>query len=82
MVRDQFMSFYDYMMNYPHRLPDRLALAAELRNLAKYHHEVKEIDSMMDLFMVSRLLKGDAAIEAASGGLWCEYCTACNRPTS
>lgn len=70
------ITFYDYMMHYPHQLPDRLALAAEMEQLARNHREVMEIDSLMDLMNVSRLLQGERSTEAASGSLWCEYCAA------
>lgn len=73
-------SFYSYMMQYPHKIPDRLALAKELRRLSKDHPEVKAIDSMTDLFLMSSLLKDHKAHEAVSGGLWVEYCMACGRP--
>ena len=74
------ITFYDYMMHYPHQIPDRLALAAELRRLAPYHEEIKEIDSLMDLMTAGRLLSPGKASDAASGSLWCEYCAASGHP--
>ena len=76
----RFMSFYKFMLRYPHQLPDRIALAAELKRLAPDHKEVKEIDSMMDMMLIARILKDEQAINAVSGSLWCEYCAACGRP--
>ena len=70
------INFFDYMMNYPHQFPDRLALAAEMKQLARNHEEVKEIDCLMDLMTFSRLLEDPRAVEAASGSLWFEYCAA------
>lgn len=79
---NRIISFYQYMMDYPHSFPDRLALAAEMQRLASDYPEIERIDSMMDLFNISRLLKDGQALEAVSGNLWCEYCAASGHEVS
>jgi len=74
------MSFYEYMMHYPHDIPERLALAENMKKMAPRHKELREIDSMMDLFLAERYLTDDEAAKGITGSLWCEYCIACNRP--
>ena len=76
----RIITFYEYMMDYPHQIPARLALAHELGKLARHHEEVKKIDSLMDLMMVSRLIESGPAHDAASGSLWCEYCAVSGHP--
>lgn len=75
----QSMSFYEYMVNCPHRLPEQRVLAYEMRELAKWHKEIKEIDSMIDMFRASQLLHSDMAYDAVTGSLWCEYCAVSGR---
>ena len=72
----KIVSFYDYMMIYPHKIPGRLALAAEMRRLSRRHKEVKEIDCIVDMMAMVHLLKDQTAADAVSGNLWCEYCAA------
>lgn len=76
----EIISFYDFMVSYPHQLPERIALAAELQRLVPAHNEVKEIDSMVDLMLVSELIQNSKAFKAISGGLWCEYCAVSGHP--
>ena len=75
------MTFYRFMQEYPHTDPDRVALAAHMKQLAKRHTEVKKIDSLVDLKIVASYMTNPAALRAVEGGtLWCEYCAACNHP--
>lgn len=74
------ISFYQFMIHYPHDDPDRLALAANMRELAPKHKELKEIDSLVDLMVASRMLTSNKAKRAVTGSLWCEYCTMTGHP--
>ena len=68
------MSFYDYMMHFYLKDPDRYALAYNMRKLSHRHKEFKEIDSLTDLMIAAQLLTDPDAKAAVSGDLWCEYC--------
>lgn len=68
------MSFYDYMMHFYLKDPDRYALAYNMRKLAPRHKEFKEIDSLTDLMIAAEHLTDPDARAAATGSLWCEYC--------
>lgn len=75
------MSFYDFMLhNYIIDI-DRYTLAVHMRELARKHPEIKQIDSMTDLMIAAQEVFTDpAAREAATGSLWCEYCCRVGRP--
>lgn len=68
------ITFFDYMMRYPHKLPDRLRLAAEFRRLSRFAPEIKKIDSLSDLMIAAQMIDDPMIAETASGPLWCEYC--------
>ena len=77
------MTFYQYMMHYPHKFPARLALAAELGRLAKVPQlkdQITKISSLSDLMSASLLIEDSLLAVEASGSLWCEYCAAVGRP--
>jgi hypothetical protein len=68
-------SFYDWMMHFYLKDPDRYALAYNMKALSTKHHELKQIDSLTDLMIAAETVLTDPdAIKAATGGLWCEYC--------
>ena len=70
----KMMSFYDYMMHFYLKDPDRYALAYNMKKLAPRHKELKEIDSLSDLMIASQCLTDPDARAAVTGSLWCEYC--------
>ena len=76
----KIITFYEYMMHYPHQIPDRLALAAAMSRLAPHHEEIKKIDSLMDLMAAGRLLAPGKEADAVSGSLWYEYCAVSGHP--
>jgi len=79
----RIITFYQYMMHYPHKSPARLELAAELCRLAKlpqFKDQITKIDSLSDMMSASMLVEDPMAADEASGSLWCEYCTAAGRP--
>lgn len=76
----KIMSFYDYMIKFYLKDPDRYALAYALRRLAPGHKEVKQIDSMTDLMIVADMISDPDARAAATGSLWCEYCCISGHP--
>jgi hypothetical protein len=70
----KIMSFYDFMMHFYLKDPDRYALAYNMKKLAPRHKELKEIDSLSDLMIASQCLTDPDARAAVTGSLWCEYC--------
>ena len=76
----KIMSFYDYMMHFYLKDPDRYALAYNMRKLAPRHQELKQIDSMSDLMLSASILTDPDARAALTGSLWCEYCTVTGHP--
>lgn len=80
MKKKRIVSFYQYMMHYPYKDPGRRALAANIKELAPQHPELKEIDSLADLMIYTAVLTDYEAREAVTGGLWCEYCTVTGHP--
>lgn len=80
MARKRIMSFYDFMMAFYLKAPDRYALADNMRRLSKRHPELKQINSLADLMMATSILTDPDAKAAVTGSLWCEYCTRTGRP--
>lgn len=79
--KKQPMSFFDFMQHYYNIDFGRYTLAVHMQKLARKHPEVKQIDSLSDLMMAAQEVFTDpSAKEAASGDLWCEYCTRVGRP--
>ena len=76
----KIMSFYDFMMHFYLKDPDRYALAYNMRKLAPRHSELKQIDSLKDLMMSASVLTDPDARAAVTGSLWCEYCTVSGHP--
>lgn len=77
----RIISFYDYMMRFYLKDPDRYALAYEMRRLATRHPQIKKIDSLSDLMIAAETtLKDPDAKKAATGDLWCEYCAVTGHP--
>lgn len=74
------MTFYEYMMHFYLKDPDRYALAYNMRKLAPRHKELKEIDSLSDMMMATSILTDPDAREAVTGSLWCEYCAVTGHP--
>lgn len=74
------MNFYQWLQKFPHKDPGRIALARHLKDLGKRHTEVKKIKTFYDLMTVATYVTDGEAFKAISGVLWCEYCTATNRP--
>ena len=72
------MSFYEYMMAYPHKTPERKAFAKELKWMAQNDERYKHIDSLSDYMIVT--LDDPFLCEALSPHLWFEYCTICGHP--
>ena len=80
MGKKGIMSFYDYMMHFYLKDPDKYALAFELKRLAPRHKELKQIDSLTDLMIAADVLTDPDAKAAVTGSLWCEYCVKTGRP--
>lgn len=80
MMSKKQMSFYDFMQKYYLVDEDRHALAANMKKLSRKHPELKQIDSLSDLMILSSLLTDPDARAAVSGDLWCEYCFRTGRP--
>ena len=80
MGKKKVMSFYDFMMHFYLKDPDRYALAHNMKQLAPRHQELKQIDSLTDLMLASSILTDPDAREAVTGSLWCEYCVRAGRP--
>ena len=76
----KIMSFYDFMMHFYLKDPDRYALACNMQKLAPRHPELKQIDSMPDLMIAAGFLTDPDAKSAVTGALWCEYCTISGHP--
>lgn len=76
------LTFYEYMQHFYKKDCGRCALAHELYRLAPRHKELREIDSLCDLMIAARVLKDPDARDAATGSLWCEYCTVAGRPVA
>lgn len=74
------MSFYDFMMHFYLKEPDRYALAYDMKRLSRRHPELKEINSLTDLMAAADLFDDREVKAAASGDLWAEYCARCGRP--
>lgn len=74
------ITFFEFMQHYPHTDPDRLALAANMQQLAPKHKDLEEIDSLVDLMIASKILTDNKAKRAVTGALWCEYCTISGHP--
>ena len=70
------MTFWQYMMRFPHEDPVRLKLAADMKKNAPKHRELKTIDSRTDLMTARQYLTDPEAMEACDGDLWCEYLAA------
>jgi len=81
MAREKkIMSFYDYMMHFYLKDPDRYALAYNMKKLAPRHPELKQIDSLPDLMIAADCLTDRDARAAVTGSLWCEYCAVTGHP--
>lgn len=80
MMNKKIMSFYDFMMHFYLKDPDRYALAYNMRKLVLQHKELKEIDSLADLMMAIPILTDPDAKAAVTGALWCEYCAISGHP--
>ena len=80
MGKKKIMTFYEYMMHFYLRDPDRYALAYNMHILAPKHDELKRIDSLTDLMLASSLLTDKDAKNAVTGSLWCEYCAVTGHP--
>lgn len=76
----KIMSFYDFMMHFYLKDPDRYALAYNMRKLAPRHQELKQIDSLSDLMISASILTDPDAKAAVTGSLWCEYCAISGHP--
>lgn len=76
----KIMTFYDFMMRFYLKDPDRYALAYNMRLLAPRHKELKQIDSLSDLMMSAGILTDPDAKAAVTGSLWCEYCAISGHP--
>ena len=74
------MSFYDFMMHFYLKDPERYALAYNMRQLAPQHKELKQIDSLTDLMISASILTDPDAKAAVTGSLWCEYCAISGHP--
>ena len=74
------MSFYDFMMHFYLKDPEKYALAYNMKQLAPRHQELKQIDSLTDLMLAANVLTDPDAKAAATGSLWCEYCVRVGRP--
>lgn len=74
MRRTKPMSFYEYMLRYPFKEPERVSLAREFRKFGKTSQRLREIDSMIDLMSITDILMDPEAMEAVSPSLWIEYC--------
>ena len=79
MARKRIITFYDFMMKFYHKDPDRYALADNMRRLSKRHPELKQINSLAELMMATSILTDPDAKAAVTGSLWCEYCTITGR---
>lgn len=78
----KIMSFYDFMMRFYLKDPDRYALAYNMQQLAPLHKELKKIDSLSDLMIAANCLTDPDAKQAVTGNLWCEYCARTGHPVS
>ncbi len=77
---EPIMSFYEWMLEYPHEDTSREMLAEELQRLAQEDPRIEEIDSFFDLITISDSLNDPGSLQAVTDDLWCEYCAACNHP--
>ena len=80
MIKKRILSFFDFMQQYPHTTPGRVALANELKRLAVYDDEIEEINSLVDLMATASKIKDGKALGSLTGSLWGEYCAAAGRP--
>ncbi len=78
-MEEPTMSFYEWMLNYPHEDTSREVLAENLQRLAQTDPRVEDIDSFFDLMTIADSLDSTAFL-AVTDSLWCEYCAACNHP--
>ena len=76
----KIITFYEYMMHYPHKRPARQELAAAMKKAAQHNPGIKRIDSMVDMYIAFADLGEVAESDKATGGLWYEYCTITGRP--
>ena len=76
----KIMSFYDFMMHFYLKDPDRYALAYNMKKLAPRHPQLKGIDSLADLMLSASILTDPDARKAVTGSLWCEYCAVSGHP--
>ena len=67
-------SFYDWLMHFYLKDPDRYALAYNMKKLASRHPDFRKIDSLTDFMIASGSLTDPDARNAATPDLWCEYC--------
>ena len=74
------MSFYNFMLRYYLREPDRYALAYNLKRLAPRHPELKKINSLADMMIATKCVTDPDARAAITGALWSEYCVRVGRP--
>lgn len=75
------ITFFDYMQQYPHTIPGRIALASELKRVAEYHDELKEINSLADMMTtIPQFIRGGRALASVTGSLWAEYCAVSGHP--
>lgn len=73
------ITFYEWLQTTEHEKPERKLLAAELKEVAEKHPEVKKIDSFHDFVSASHWLKG-RAYYVVGDGIWCNYCAASGHP--
>jgi len=78
----KIMSFYDFMMAFYLKDPDRYALAYNMQQLAPRHQELKHINSLSDLMLFTECITDPDARQAVTGDLWCEYCVKTGHPLS
>lgn len=74
------LSFYDFMMRFYLREPDRYALAFAMKKLSPRHPELKQINSLADMMIATECVTDPDARAAVTGALWSEYCVRVGRP--